>query len=364
MTPQKDPFAYAHSHDVIWMAQNTNHLPTTPAIKEAVSKSLEGDEFNKYPYSKGIFGLKEAILKDLGLEDYEVLLTSGGTEALYIIMRAMLKKGDVVITTDPSYFIIHHFIEISGGVTTDLDIYKEPWKLTTTQISEAITKNTTMILLIDPLNPLGTSYSRDEIKAICRLAIDYDLLIIDDITYRDFADEHVLASEYAPENTIIAYSVSKNCGVAGLRIGALIAKKRHMEGMKIYNTNDLGINVLAQRAALAALQTKSEWFPRVKKITRENQKIIKESVDKIDGVTLPVYPSQANMFIIDISENGINPGDLQNELLYKHNIFVRAGNYVSKKFGQRFIRTSFSIPEEQVKRFAEIFSEVIERLRK
>ncbi len=357
-----DVFEYAHTHKVIWMAQNTNHIPTSPKIKEAVLKSLEEREYCKYPLSKGIIGLKEAVLEDLALPEWEALVTGGGTEALYIIMRAMLKEGDEVITSDPSYFIIHHFIEISKGIPTNLSIYKPPWKYTVEQIENAITAKTKMILLIDPLNPLGTGYTREEVKAICEIAKDRKLFIVDDITYRDFADSHTLASEYAPENTIIAYSVSKNCGLAGMRVGALVAPKELMHGMRIFNTNDLSINVLGQRAALAALKTKKEWFPKVKEITRKNQKYIKKAVEKCKNVFLPVYPSQANMFIIDVSGTNLKPEDIQNELLYKHNIFVRAGNYVSKQFGSKFIRTSFSIPEEEVKKFAEVFPAVIEEL--
>lgn len=358
-----DPFLYAHSHDVIWMSQNTNHIPTTPKIKEALLKSIEENEFNKYPYPKGIFGLEEAILDDLGLDDFQLILTSGGTEALYIMMRALLKKGDEVVTSDPSYLIIHHFIEISDGIPTNLPIYSEPYKLTPEIVNESINEKTRMILIIDPLNPLGSSFKREEIKAFCEIASDHDLIIINDITYRDFADSHTLTAEFAPERTIIAYSVSKNCGLAGMRTGALIAQGDLMKRIRPFNTNDLSINVLGQRAALAALETKHEWMPRVKSITRNNQKYIKDAVDKIDGVFLPVYPSQASMFVIDISGTEIKPTDVQNKLLYEHNIFVRGGEYVSERFGNRFIRTSFSVPEEHARTFAEIFPEIIEELR-
>ena len=120
-----DPFEYAHKHNVVWMSQNTNLIPTTPEIKKAIIECAENEEYHNYPYKRGLFGLKEAILEDLGLpeDEYSVLLTAGGTEALYIIMRALLKKKDNVITTDPSYFIIHYFIELSGGVPANLDIY-------------------------------------------------------------------------------------------------------------------------------------------------------------------------------------------------------------------------------------------------
>ena len=126
--------------------------------------------------------------------------------------------------------------------------------------------------------------------------------------------------------------------------------------------SDLGINVVGQRAAIAALETKPEWLPGLLETARKNQEIIKNTVDQIDGVSLPVYPSAASMMIIDISEHNANPQEVQDKLLYEHNIFVRAGNYVSTRFGERFIRVSFSIPTKEVERFSEAFPKVMNEL--
>jgi aspartate/methionine/tyrosine aminotransferase len=362
---QKNPFEYAHGNpNVVWMSQNTNHLPTTPAIEEAVIESLKNKEYNRYPpFLTGLIDLQNVIKQDLGLPDYKVMLTSGGTEALYIAMRTFLEKGQEVITSDPSYFIIHHFIRLSGATPTDLPIYKEPYKYDIEEVKEAINDKTKMILFIDPLNPLGSNYTKDEVKAICDLAQDHDLILFDDITYRDFADEHHLTAEFAPERTLITYSVSKNCGLAGMRTGALLAPPELMEKAAPYNTNDLSINILGQRAALAALSTKKEWMPAVVAQARKNQAIIKEAVDEVDGAFLPVYPSMANMFVIDISATGLKTQPIQDKLLFEHDVFVRAGEYVSKKFGHNFIRASFTVEEEGARRFRQAFPKVMAELR-
>ncbi len=361
-------FAYAHKHrdEIVWMSQNTNMIPTTSEIEKAIIQSTKNREYNLYPYAPGIFGLKEAVFQDLGLspKEFDCLITPGGIEALYILNRALLSKGDNVIASDPSFMPIHHQIRLSEAEVLELPVYQVPWKLTEEQVEEAINEKTKMFLLIDPLNPLGTPYVRDEVKAFCDIARDNDLWMIDDITYRDFADEPTLTTEFYPEKTIITYSFSKNCGFAGMRIGALIAPKDVMKELKPFNTNVLSVNILAQRAALAALQTKDQWIDRVVSISRKNQEHIKNCVDSIKGAFLPVYPSHTNMFVIDISETGINPDDVEKKLLFDHHVFVRGGNYLSKRFGPNFVRTSFSIPENQCLRFCEIFPKVIEELRK
>jgi len=358
-----DDFAYAHGRDdIVWMSQNTNHLPTHPAIEEAIRDSAASHEFNKYPLAKGLPRLRELILEDLGLPDFGIHITNGGTEALYCLMRYLQPAGSRMITSDPSYFIIHKFAKMGGAECTDLPIYGGTCRFDLDAVRAAITPETKSILLIDPLNPLGSTYPREEVRALCEIAREHDLWIIDDITYRDFAPEHTLATEFAPERTVITYSVSKNCGLAGLRVGALVAPPEFIDDIAGSMVSDLGITIIGQRAAIAALETKPEWLPRNIEICSRNQAIIKRAVDAVDGAHLPVYPSAANMMVIDIADCGVSPQAVQDALLYDHQIFIRAGNYVSARFGDRFVRVSFSLPTPEVERFAEHFPRVMERL--
>ena len=86
-------------------------------------------------------------------------------------------------------------------------------------------------------------------------------------------------------------------------------------------------------------------------------------MDEVEGAFLPVYPSMANMFVIDISATGLKTQPIQDKLLFEHDVFVRAGEYVSKKFGHNFIRASFTVEEEGARRFRQAFPKVMEELR-
>ncbi len=363
---KKDPFVYAHEKekDIVWMSQNTNQLETTPKIEENIIEAVKERKYNLYPYKQGILGLKDALLKDLSLtENFDALITNGAIEATYTLTRAMLDSGDNVIASDPSFMPIHHQVELCGAENREIDVYEPPYKMTVDDIQEHIDKDTKMILLIDPLNPLGTSYDDDEIKAICDIAEDEDLWVIDDITYRDFAYDHTLTTEFIPERTFIVYSFSKNCGFAGMRLGSLIMPKEESELIHKYRTNVLSANVLAQVGAKTALETKDEWLDEMLDQSRKNQRLIKECVEEIEDVFLPVYPSNTNMFAIDIGGTGISPEELQEKLLYEHDVFVRSGTYVSKSSGEDFIRVSFTVPEEGIKRFTDVLPEVVNELR-
>ena len=358
-TPASDAFRYAHAHhaEIAWMSQNTNHLVPPEVVRGALDEAIRERLYEGYPLATGDPELLELVAADFRLPGTRPFLTSGGTESLYMILRALLGPGDEVVATDPSYLIIHKFVELAGARTNNLDIYAPPYRLTAERVREAVGPRTKMILLIDPLNPLGSGYPRDEVRAIAEIAHDHHLVLLNDVTYRDFSEGHALAAEFAPEETVTVWSVSKNCGLAGLRIGGLLARPDLLSTVVRYNTNDLGVNILSQVAARAAMRSKPTWIGEVVRQTRANGARLREVVASVPGTSLPVYPSRANMLVIDLGTTGVAPDALQDELLRRHGVFIRAGNYLSPRHGHRFVRVSFSNPPGDLERFARAFPE-------
>src|SRR2546423_12540105 len=362
----KDNFKSApeRRREAAWMSQNTNTLPVHPEILAAIRQSVEEREFNLYPRKAGVPGLVEAIQEDLGLEGFDVLLTNGGIEGEYIATRSLLGPGNEVLSTDPSFLPIHDQVAMSEAKAIEVDIYRKPYVLTPEWANASITPATKMLLLIDPNNPLGSGYTRDRVRGLSDVVRDHDLWLLNDVTYRDFSKGHVLASAFYPEKTLTSYSFSKGPGLAGMRIGALVAPPGGtvMKALRPFHTNVLGVNVLAQRAALAALRTKKEWLREVRATCERNQATIRRAVEKVDGASLPIYPSSANMFVIDLSETGVNPETVEERLLLDHLVHTRAGSYLSRRHGGKFLRVSFTVPEPDAKRFAEAFPAVMEAL--
>ncbi|MEE9163371.1 MAG: aminotransferase class I/II-fold pyridoxal phosphate-dependent enzyme, partial [Thermoplasmata archaeon] len=149
----------------------------------------------------------------------------------------------------------------------------------------------------------------------------------------------------------------------GMRIGGVVGPPALIREVQAYDTNVLGVNVLAQRAGLAALDTKEEWLPRLRETCRANQDIIRRAVQKADGAYLPVFPSRSNSFVVDLQDTAIDPNRLEDRMLRDHRVHVRAGDYLSNRFGSSFIRVSFSVPREECERFPAAFLETVDRLR-
>ena len=349
--------------DMIWMGQNTNHLHGD-IIADAMASCVMEKEYSKYPPPEGFSELRQLILDDLNVKNCEVLLTAGATESLYLCMQALLEPDDNVVLSDPGYFIIGDFANRFANEVRYVPIYNEEcgYKLTPKLLRENMDENTKMVILIDPLNPLGSSYTEDELKEFAEIAIENDLYLLHDVTYKDFARQHFSAEDYAPGQTLTIYSFSKIFGMAGLRIGSVVSSKAIIDVIKNAVVNDLGVNIIAQYGAIAGLKSKDEWEDKIRDISFTNQKLIKEMIDAIDGVFLPVYPSDANMMAVDVSGAGINPKELSN-YLFKRGIFAREGEYTSELFGDKYLRISFSIPTEEIEIFCEEFPKAIEALR-
>lgn len=349
--------------DLIWMGQNTNHLQKDKGIEDALIAGAKKRDYCKYPPSEGFPELKELILKDLELDPnlFDVQVTASATESLYLAISTSLYHVTNTIASDPGYLIINNFCNRFGNHVKEVPIYNEEcgYKLTPELIKENIDMETKLIVLIDPLNPIGTAYTKDEIKEIAEIAKENNIIVLHDITYKDFARDHTLVAKYAPEHTITIYSFSKIFGMAGLRIGAVISSPDLMRPIRASVINDLGTNSLAQEAGIAGLHSKSSWIEDIKETCFKNQELIKEAVDETPGAFLPVYPSDANMMVIDISQTGVKPEDLSEYLLEEKNIFVREGNYTSKRFGDRYIRVSYSIPTSEVMEFRNEFKNAI-----
>ncbi len=361
-----DLFRFAHERreEIVWMSQNTNTIPLDTGIEEAMQASVQSGEYRLYPYKGGVFGLPEAIREDLSLPDHDVFLTNGGIEALYAAQRALLNEGDEVLATDPSFLPIHKQVEMSKARAVEVPVYGEPWKLTAEAVEGYVGDRTRALLLIDPHNPLGTGYTSGELRTLADLAREHDLYLFHDITYRDFDQDHQLATDYYPEKTLVFYSFSKGAGLAGLRVGALAGPHDIVDRVRSYDTNVLGVNVIAQRGALAALRTKEAWLPKLRSICSRNQEVISGAVGDVEGTILPVYPSKANMFIVDLQGAGVDSTALEKRMLLEHNVHVRAGTYLSPRFGRNFIRVSFSVLPEDCDQFPPAFSESVEALRK
>lgn len=349
-----------------WFGQNTNHFRTHPAVRQAMLDSIDAEEFHAYAPPLGLEELRSLILDDLGLsaDTSAVLVTDGAVEALYNVCHTLSDPGSEFITTDPGWKWPVLYAKASGASVIEIPIYKPEnnFRLTVAQLQATVSAKTKIIYLVDPNNPLGVCYTADEIQAFTDIARSVGAYFLHDATYRHFADQHTLAAHHYPERTVTIYSFSKWLGLAGLRLGALVAHPDLVERLAASPPNNLGSNVISQRAAIAGLKASAEWMPDVNRRQRRNQARIYEAVNRIPGMKVAVYPSQANFLVVECIDAGIMPEALC-EAFIPEGIMIRQGAYHTPTFGHRFVKISTTVPEDWADALCALLPAMIERAR-
>jgi aspartate aminotransferase len=182
-----------------------------------------------YTQSMGITPLREAIAEDLrrlgGLDldpEKNIIVTTGGQEAMFITLAAIVEEGDEIILMDPTYFGYKPLIEYFGGrvvyVRSSLESGFQP---DIEGIKEAISDRTKALIVVSPDNPTGRIISEEVGRAICDLAEEYDFWIVVDEAYKTLIYEgsHFWFWKYQPERAIGINTFSKDPGFPGWRLG-------------------------------------------------------------------------------------------------------------------------------------------------
>lgn len=349
---------------LMWMGQNTNHIPAHPAVRQAMIDAIEAEEYNAYAPPLGFEALRTAIVQDLGVPGAEALVTEGGVSALAMVCRARCRPGTTFVTTDPTWKWPCLFARQAGAEVVEIPIYgpETGYRLTPEALAAAVDSRTAIIYLVDPNNPLGVCYTAAEIRAFAAIACGCGALLVHDCTYRDFAQGHHPALLEAPEGAVVSLSFSKWLGLAGLRIGALVTPAALFTEFAGQATSVLGASVVAQRAAMAGLAVKPEWMAGVRAIDTANKQAICGAVAAIPGLSIPVWPSHGNFLIIETAAAGIRPEALV-ECFKRRGIMIRQGTYHTARFGDRFVKVSTSVPKAWADRFCALLPDMVAEAR-
>jgi aspartate/methionine/tyrosine aminotransferase len=341
------------NRDLVWMGQNTMHHEPHPDVLAALQECIARREFQMYAPPLGLDELRTLVLDDLGLVGAEAIVTDGAVSGLYQTCAVLGRDASQLIATDPGWPWPSQFLSAIGKPGVVVDVYSERcgYKLQADQLRRVL-KDRSLIYLIDPLNPLGSAYSHDELRDICGLARQSRSTLIHDCTYRHFSRESHLAATFYPEGTVTTYSFSKWLGLAGMRVGALVGSADLIARLAEAPPNSLGSNIMAQRAAIAGLRNKQQWLHQVRGFNLANQAIIAAAVQASGLGEAVVYPSNGNFMSIDLTRSGWDSEQLGAELL-RRGFFVRAGTYQSKLHGHRFVKISTSVPKRWASRLAE-----------
>lgn len=231
----------------------------------------------------------------IDLSPDEIIITSGGSEAIMFAYMACLNPGDEIIVTDPSYANYMAFAISCGAVVKSVKTHIEDgFKLPPVEeFEKQITDKTRAILICNPNNPTGYLYTKQEMLQLRDLVKKYNLYLFSDEVYREFIytkRPYISAChlEGIEDNVILVDSVSKRYSECGIRIGALITKNRQVrQAVMKFCQARLSPPLIGQAIAEASLSTPQEYMEEVydEYLSRRNYLI--DQLNQIPGVFAP-----------------------------------------------------------------------------
>lgn len=225
----------------------------------------------------------------------EIMITTGGSEALVFAFMSCLNPGDEVIIPEPFYANYNGFATWAGieivPVTASID---NGFALPPMSAFEAaITDRTKAILICNPGNPTGTKYADESLQAVANLVKERDLFLFADEVYREFTYDgnmspSVLSLEGLEQHAVVIDSVSKRYSMCGARVGALVTKNQDIRTAAMrFAMARLSPPTLAQVAAEAALDTPTSYFEEVRAEYKSRRDALVQGLNEIDHVECP-----------------------------------------------------------------------------
>ncbi len=329
------------------------------------------DKVVEYSHSAGFESYRKGLAnyyQNLGIaiNKDEVIVTTGGSEAISFALNSCLDNRDEVIIPEPFYANYNGFAT-SAGVTVKpiaTSIHDGFALPEIAKFEKIITAKTKAILICNPGNPTGYLYSKEELETLKDIVIKHDLFLIADEVYREFSYEgyvhhSVLNIEGLEQHAIVIDSTSKRYSMCGIRVGCIVSKNKElMRTVMKFAQARLSPPTFGQIAGEAALKTDVSYFEQVSAEYVSRRDVLVEGLNKIEGV---ICPKPKGAFYA-IAELPVDDADkfaqwlLEDFELDGATIMVApaAGFYATPNMGVNQVRIAYVLNKESLQKSIDI----------
>lgn len=364
LTPYAD-LAKKHGKKVYHLNIGQPDIETPKVMLDAV-KNIDFKVW-AYTASEGTASYRNKLTQyynklDYNIQASDILVTTGGSEAITIAMQTCLKSGDEIIIPEPFYANYNAFACMADVVIKPI-LSSIDTGFALPDISEfekVITDKTKAIFICSPNNPTGYLYSKEELESLRDLCLKYDLFLFSDEAYREFCYEgqDFISPMHLPgleENVVVLDTVSKRYSACGARLGCLITKNRSVyEAALKFAQARLSPPMVAQIAGEAAVDTPDSYFIQVKEEYTQRRNLLTNGLNKIPGVKCPV-PGGAFYVVAQLP---IDDSDkfcqwMLEEFSYENSTVMMApatGFYSDSEAGKNEVRLAYVINQDDLKK--------------
>jgi aspartate aminotransferase len=325
------------------------------------------DKVVEYSHSAGFESYRKGLAnyyQNLGIaiNHDDIIVTTGGSEALLFALNTCLDNGDEIIIPEPFYANYNGFstsagVKVKPIATSIHDGFALP-KIQ--EFEKLITPNTKAILICNPGNPTGYLYSKEELETLRDIVVKHDLFLIADEVYREFAYDgnvhySVLSIEGMNEHAIVIDSTSKRYSMCGIRVGCIASRNKELmaTAMKFAQAR-LSPPTFGQIAGEAALKTDVSYFEEVSAEYVSRRDVLVEGLNEIDGVFCP-KPTGAFYAIAELPVDDtdkfaqwlLEDFELDGETIM---VAPAAGFYATPNTGTRQVRIAYVLNKKSLQK--------------
>jgi aminotransferase len=282
----------ANKYGAINLSQGFPDFDPPRELVAALKKAADEGP-HQYEVTWGSQKFREALSKKqykyMGLEinpDTDIVVTCGSTEAMMVAMMSVCNPGDKVIVFSPFYENYVADTILCGAEPIYVPLYPPEFNFNKAELIKAFEQRPKALILCNPSNPTGKVFTRDELKYIANLAIEYDTFVITDEVY-----EHIVMEPYEHvyfaslpgmyERTISCSSLSKTYSITGWRLGYVIAPYYIIENAKkVHDFLTVGAAAPLQAAALAGLNLPDSYYDELRKLYTEKRDLFLKGLDE------------------------------------------------------------------------------------
>ena len=348
-------------------------IETPPATLDAVRhfdfKILE------YSHSAGNESYRRKLVKyyakkGIGINYEQIIITTGGSEAILFAMFSCLDAGDEIIIPEPFYANYNGFATEAGVKVVPVTSYIENgFALPAADAFEkAITKKTRAILICNPNNPTGYLYSRDELNTLSQLVKKYNLYLFSDEAYREFCYEgdhfSAMQLEGLEENVVLLDTISKRYSACGGRIGALISRNQQvLDSALKFAQARLSPPSFSQILGEAAVDLPDDYFNITREEYRKRRNTLVSRLNQMEGVFCP-NPGGAFYAIarLPVSDTEVFSQWLLESFAYEGQTLMlapAAGFYGTEGLGQNEVRLAYVLNVDAINKAMDCLQEAL-----
>lgn len=335
---------------------------TLPVIREAAKRALDDDPLiDRYSPVPGLPELRRKIALTQSerfgftIVPQQILITTGAMEGMMCLMQTLFDPGDEVLVMDPGFSSHIEEMELTGVVPRFVSLDESHgWGVTEDAIEQVVSSRTKGVILINPNNPTGHVFTRDDIKLIARVVKKYNLWLVLDEPYTYLVYDgcvlfHPLEISEIRDQTILVETFSKKYSMSGWRVGYVVAPSKELilELMKVHDATSVSVARVCQIGALRALDILEADLRGERKEMQDRRDLICQWLSKMPDLFSFVRSSGAYYIFPKIITGGLDDLTFAHRLLDEIQVVVIPG-YAFGPTGRGHVRFCFSGPQEEI----------------